>query len=174
MIKRADITARFSDSRDDGLCAEFDQDGNLTHLGHYQDGSPSTGCMAVDIDPQAKTARAARSVELSRPIDDPEGKLWLRGLVSKIADFKSGEQRCSFCQEQVAAEMDLIAGPGVNICDKCVELSLEILIEADRFSRSRMLPLLLKKRGTNRQAASLVSAKGGAHPRAPSTTGRQV
>jgi len=33
-----------------------------------------------------------------------------------------------------------------------VELALDILIEADLFSRRRMWPLLMKKRGTNKGA----------------------
>jgi ClpX C4-type zinc finger len=38
-------------------------------------------------------------------------------------------QQCSFCGRKQSKVNKLVAGPGVNICDECVELSNEILIE---------------------------------------------
>lgn len=154
MIKRSDI-ADVSDSREDGVRAEFDADERLTHIGCYKQGHPVPGCWTVDVDANANVVRAARSFEMSRSLGDPECESWLRGLVARIVEYTDGEHRCSFCQKLVASDSNLVAGPGVNICDACVELSLEILIEAGRFSRSRMLSLLLKRRGTNRSESEM-------------------
>ena len=151
MIKRDDIDARISESKDDGLWAEFDEDERLTYIGYHEASHSVPECWALYVDVQTKMAKAVRSFELSRSVDDVEGDSWLRGLVAKIVAFNKSEQRCSFCQETVANSALLITGPGVGICDKCVELSLEILIEADAFSRGRMFPLLLKRRGTNKE-----------------------
>jgi ClpX C4-type zinc finger len=39
----------------------------------------------------------------------------------------SAKLRCSFCHKSSAQVAKLIAGPGVHICDKCVELCRAIL-----------------------------------------------
>jgi ClpX C4-type zinc finger len=39
------------------------------------------------------------------------------------------EDRCSFCNE-LAAEVDkLVLGPSVSICDECVEVCVEIIVD---------------------------------------------
>ena len=63
---------------------------------------------------------------------------------------------CSFCKKEQGPGVDLVRGPSVAICDACVELSLEILIEADLFSRARLVPLVFKRRGTNKGATTRV------------------
>jgi hypothetical protein len=40
------------------------------------------------------------------------------------------EVKCSFCGKQEQKVKRLIAGPGVSICDECIELSLEVLVAA--------------------------------------------
>ncbi len=45
---------------------------------------------------------------------------------------KENELRCSFCGNYQSVVKKLIAGPGVNICDECVELVQEILDEEQR------------------------------------------
>ena len=151
MIEREDIGAALSDSKDEGLWAEFDGE-RLSHIGRYERGRPVIGCWTIDIDHQTKSAKASRTVEVGQTIDDANGESWLRKILQGIVAFTENEHRCSFCEKLVAAEAHLIKGPGVSICDECVELSLEILIEAGAFSRARMLPLLMKRRGTNREA----------------------
>jgi hypothetical protein len=150
MIKREDIDARLADSKDDGLWAEFDDGGHLTYIAYHEAGRPVPQCWAIHVDNRVKTATAVRSFELSRPVAEAEGESWLALLVAQVVAFKQDEHRCSFCQEVVPNVAHLIKGPGVSICDKCVELSMEVLIEADAFSRGRALPLLLKRRGTNK------------------------
>lgn len=39
------------------------------------------------------------------------------------------EQQCSFCAKPLAELRQLIAGPGVSICDECVSLCVNILAE---------------------------------------------
>ena len=38
-----------------------------------------------------------------------------------------GSLRCSFCGRPEAKVQRLVAGPGVHICDKCVDLCNDIL-----------------------------------------------
>ena len=43
---------------------------------------------------------------------------------------KTSEMRCSFCGKLYTDVTKLIAGPGVYICDGCVNLCLDVLAEA--------------------------------------------
>ena len=44
---------------------------------------------------------------------------------------RSHEVACSFCGKSHSAVKKIVAGPGVFICDECVELCNEILNEDD-------------------------------------------
>ena len=44
-----------------------------------------------------------------------------------MARVRSREKRCSFCGKAEYQVSRLVAGPGVYICDKCVELCNEVL-----------------------------------------------
>jgi hypothetical protein len=44
-----------------------------------------------------------------------------------MARVRSMEKRCSFCGKAEYQVSQLVAGPGVYICDKCVELCNEVL-----------------------------------------------
>lgn len=46
----------------------------------------------------------------------------------KFGDEK-GQLKCSFCGKQQEQVKRLIAGPGVYICDECIELCNEIIEE---------------------------------------------
>jgi ClpX C4-type zinc finger len=41
--------------------------------------------------------------------------------------MSKADPRCSFCGKPRAAVRRLIAGPGVYICDRCVDLCVEVL-----------------------------------------------
>ena len=43
---------------------------------------------------------------------------------------KTSEMRCSFCGKLHTDVAKLIAGPGVYICDGCVNLCVDVLAEA--------------------------------------------
>jgi len=47
---------------------------------------------------------------------------------------KKSEMRCSFCGKLYTDVTKLIAGPGVYICDGCVNLCLDVLAEATEVS----------------------------------------
>jgi ATP-dependent Clp protease ATP-binding subunit ClpX len=54
----------------------------------------------------------------------------VRNLVRRILRQGPSEQRrCSFCWKDEDQVRKLIAGPGVYICDVCIELCNEILEE---------------------------------------------
>ena len=48
--------------------------------------------------------------------------------MSRFADEK-GQLKCSFCGKEQEQVKKLIAGPGVYICDECIELCNEIIEE---------------------------------------------
>jgi late competence protein required for DNA uptake (superfamily II DNA/RNA helicase) len=50
-------------------------------------------------------------------------------VISCSRKGQENELRCSFCGSYQSLVKKLIAGPGVNICDQCVELGQEILDE---------------------------------------------
>jgi ribosomal protein L44E len=47
----------------------------------------------------------------------------------KPASLETLSLRCSFCRKHRSKVRHLVAGPGVYICDACVLLSMEILLE---------------------------------------------
>ena len=47
----------------------------------------------------------------------------------KFGDEKSTQLKCSFCGKSQEQVKKLIAGPGVFICDECIELCNEIIEE---------------------------------------------
>ncbi len=51
-----------------------------------------------------------------------------QGILERRRDL-SDQQRCSFCGRSESRVGKLIAGPGIHICDKCVEFCNEILEE---------------------------------------------
>jgi ATP-dependent Clp protease ATP-binding subunit ClpX len=46
-----------------------------------------------------------------------------------VPSFVDGSQRCSFCGKPAATVTKLVAGPGVYICNECVDLCKEIIDE---------------------------------------------
>jgi hypothetical protein len=44
--------------------------------------------------------------------------------------------KCSFCQRPASEVRKLVAGPGVYICDRCVETAAQIVAEPDREPRA--------------------------------------
>ncbi|MFW6252156.1 MAG: ClpX C4-type zinc finger protein, partial [Halanaerobium sp.] len=44
-------------------------------------------------------------------------------------DHEDGELKCSFCGKSQDQVKKLVAGPGVYICDECIELCNEIVEE---------------------------------------------
>jgi ATP-dependent Clp protease ATP-binding subunit ClpX len=49
--------------------------------------------------------------------------------------FVDGSERCSFCGKRAATVTKLIAGPGVYICNECVDLCKEIIGEQTTAAR---------------------------------------
>jgi DNA-directed RNA polymerase specialized sigma subunit len=62
---------------------------------------------------------------------------------------------CSFCGKSQAQLKKLIAGPGVHICDECVDLCNEILREGDRVGDLDLEPLLVKRNADERRLVIL-------------------
>ncbi|MDA1000571.1 MAG: ATP-dependent Clp protease ATP-binding subunit ClpX, partial [bacterium] len=62
----------------------------------------------------------------------------------KKASDKNDSLRCSFCGKGQEEVKKLIAGPGVYICDECVELCNDIMVEEWNEERKREAKALLK------------------------------
>ena len=67
----------------------------------------------------------------------------------KFGDEK-GQLKCSFCGKQQEQVKKLIAGPGVYICDECIELCNEIIEEefteeTDAYFHSIPKPMEIRK-----------------------------
>ena len=48
----------------------------------------------------------------------------------KFGEEDKGQLKCSFCGKTQEQVRKLVAGPGVYICDECIELCNEIIAEA--------------------------------------------
>lgn len=64
-----------------------------------------------------------------------------------MAKYDDRQVRCSFCGKREQQVRRLIAGPGVYICDECVDLALDIIEEefGDRYEASEEKPFELLK-----------------------------
>jgi hypothetical protein len=63
----------------------------------------------------------------------------VRNLAQRVLERRRGpseEARCSFCRRGESRVENLLAGPGVYICDRCVEFCNEII--EDERSRGRV------------------------------------
>lgn len=198
-----------STTRKDGLYAEFHENGQLAHLGLYDDGVPRADTWQIFVDQEGKTARLERRFALSftpaqapgpalatapaveidpapttAPAPDPDPttapdsapttapdsapppapapdpaptiapdsapagapapppdsaptdgdaamETWLRDKIETLGACAARKERiCSFCHRGLSALHKLIDGPGVTICDGCVQLCVAILEEA--------------------------------------------
>ena len=61
-----------------------------------------------------------------------------------MADKKERNLKCSFCGKNQDAVRKLIAGPSVYICDECVQLCNEIILEEWDEQTSQVSQKLLK------------------------------
>ena len=64
----------------------------------------------------------------------------------KFNDEK-GQLKCSFCGKTQEQVRKLVAGPGVYICDECIELCTEIVEEELRNGRRSRIPRCSKTKG---------------------------
>ena len=64
--------------------------------------------------------------------------------MSKKKASKNGTYRCSFCGKSQEEVKKLIAGPTVFICDECIELCNEIMVEEWAQEKSEDVQHLLK------------------------------
>ncbi|MFH1632137.1 MAG: ClpX C4-type zinc finger protein, partial [bacterium] len=72
-----------------------------------------------------------------------------------------GELRCSFCSKHTTEVELIIEGPSVYICDECVELSMDIIVEA----RGGVGIIFRRKALDDLSAGALITMAGGAPDR---------
>lgn len=84
-----------------------------------------------------------------------------------------GERTCSFCGKEQSEQRRLINGPGVGICDECVQLCVEILNEQPRGHAATLpnserhdfskLPVEVLLDGLRRRSIGIHEAEQGVH-----------
>src|SRR5262245_35484775 len=74
------------------------------------------------------------------------------------------EYRCSFCGKAQTEVKTLVAGPGVFICDECVELCRPI-IEKKRKPTTQAVPSLLPDNATTEALLKTLAGYNGAFER---------
>lgn len=84
---------------------------------------------------------------------DPRSLLWAPADVAKWRDGGEKKLLCSFCGKSQGAVPKLIEGPGVSICNECIDLCNEIIEEEGRPARLWRNILALARK------AGLVSSK---------------
>jgi hypothetical protein len=125
-----------------GLYAEFSSDGHLTHLGYYVDGLPQG--WALYLEPGQCRGWAEKTERDEYPdngentrldlieeveIDEAQFRVWVERWIEEIHNRANYVLRCSFCQKTQAEVQKLIAGPEAYICNECISLCNEILME---------------------------------------------
>ncbi len=79
--------------------------------------------------------------------------------MTKRGTDKSADLLCSFCGKSQGEVKKLIAGPGVYICDECIELCNDIIAEEyekDEAKHARLSipePAVIKNRSTSTSSA---------------------
>ena len=80
---------------------------------------------------EARTALAGGTVESAARPGPADPRLARRGRGCRVARIGDGGDllKCSFCGKSQKQVKKLIAGPGVYICDECIDLCNEIIEE---------------------------------------------
>ena len=76
-----------------------------------------------------KVIKVLAKIQRMEGKDDKELNKLLEKWEEVYDDVFKEQLRCSFCNKSQDEVRKLIAGPGVYICDECVELCCEILAE---------------------------------------------
>jgi hypothetical protein len=125
-----------------GLYAEFSSDGDLTHFGYYVDGLPHG--WTLHLEPGQRRGWAEKTERDDYPdnagiaqvdlpeaveVDEEQFRAWVERWIEEIHNRADYVLRCSFCQKTQAEVQKLIAGPEAYICNECICLCNEILME---------------------------------------------
>lgn len=129
--------------RREGLYAQLGPEGQVLHLGVYDNGQRKYGTWALNVALDGRWARVDRKVTLSQvwtespsPPGTQKQELqdWLSPWLAKIAGDTHNPTSnvpffCSFCEKSLVEVRSLIGGANSYICDECVELCNDILRE---------------------------------------------
>jgi len=97
-----------------------------------------TSSLTVELDPA--TSEAVRTWAKDRDIpSDVVVRMWISRTLHQMTRTALKEAEipmCSFCDKRMRSVEKLIAGPGVFICNECIDLCVEV-IEEERTSKGR-------------------------------------
>lgn len=125
----------------DGVYAEFHADGGLAQVAIHREGRRDHSTWTLYVEPGGTGARADYTVEMTFPPPPPVSGLmaaaapktveeFVRSRIAKIqSQAETAGPFCSFCAQGLKEITFLIGGPGVSICEACVELCQDILRE---------------------------------------------
>ncbi len=138
-----------TDKTEDGFCAEFYEDGQLSHYGYYKDGELDDR-WSLTVEEGTCAAYAQRLITLdyapedeevnhnhhghSEPTDEEQEDFleFIEYWIERIHDDAASPlPRCSFCEKASSEVEKLIAGPTTYICNECVTFCQEILAEEE-------------------------------------------
>ena len=87
---------------------------------------------ALALDPGSRARRVLGHLDASIPAIKKELECYISPRRQRRRRGKRAAQHCSFCGNNPASGVRLVAGPGVWICAKCVTLATEIIAEGSR------------------------------------------
>ncbi len=87
--------------------------------------------------------------------------------MSKRGTDKSADLLCSFCGKSQGEVKKLIAGPGVYICDECIELCNDIIAEEYEKDEAKHCPVIDSRAGGHQEADRRVRHRPGTGQKDP-------
>lgn len=134
-IDKSMLPEGFNTVEKEGLYAEFHDNGSLAYAGCYREGVPVGWTLNLKenmLEGVAELRDINRFPDDKEDAakDDPEAfKKWVLDWISAIHETAVLSRHCAFCRKRQDQVRRLIAGPGVYICDECVDLCHEIVSE---------------------------------------------
>jgi hypothetical protein len=135
-LDRSKLPQGVSFDQKEGLYAELGPEGQVVHLGIYQDGQRKPDTWALDVAPDGSWARVegpkgSEARDTSAPdLLEMWVQLWSMWISKGPQAPKlpgTSDLSCSFCGKRQDQVEKLVAGPKVYICNECVGLCNDII-----------------------------------------------
>ncbi len=133
------IGHEYRSDQKNGWYADFYPDGQLKEYGNYVDGicvgwsihlGHNDGTAWVEYhDRRTFPDQARHSTFMDLTEKEEAFELWVAAQMDAIIEKAVVLNRCSFCHKRDNEVRKLITGPGVMICEQCVELCSDICSE---------------------------------------------
>lgn len=139
-LTKEDLPTTWQSDKKDGVYAEFDKDGFLTHYGFYGETNDIVEHFSISIDYE-KCRSVVEKYDERRflafdPALDVDDKLsidealsaFVKKWVAVISEEGShSPPDCSFCGRSSTEVQKLVAGPRSYICNDCIEVCADMV-----------------------------------------------